>query len=73
VVCEASRSSQEVITGTVGTLLEKVIGRELSHLNLIYVGDNLASAASLRHRVCAELAGNASPECLPDARSAAFQ
>lgn len=45
-VCEASRSSQEVITGTVGTVLDKINGRELPHLYVIYVGQGLVSALS---------------------------
>jgi precorrin-4 methylase len=45
-VCEASRSSQEVITGSVGTVLDQINGRELPHLYMIYVGEGLVSAMS---------------------------
>jgi precorrin-4 methylase len=48
-VCEASLSSQEVITGSVGTVLEKINGRELPHLYMIYVGDGLGPATPARH------------------------
>ncbi|HZW34018.1 MAG TPA: SAM-dependent methyltransferase [Isosphaeraceae bacterium] len=47
-VCEASRSSQEVITGTVGTVLDKINGRDLPHLYVIDVGDGLVPAMSAR-------------------------
>jgi precorrin-4 methylase len=50
-VCEASRSSQEVIIGTVGTVLDQINGRELPHLYLIYVGEGLVSAMSPPHGV----------------------
>jgi precorrin-4 methylase len=47
-VCEASRSSQEVITGSVGTVMDQINGRDLSHLYMVYVGDGLRSAMSTR-------------------------
>jgi precorrin-4 methylase len=50
-VYEASRSSQEVITGSVGTVIDQIDGRELSHLSMIYVGEGLGAAMSAGHRV----------------------
>jgi precorrin-4 methylase len=43
-VCEPSRSSQEVITGSVGTVIDQLDGRELPHLYMIYLGEGLISA-----------------------------
>jgi precorrin-4 methylase len=43
-VCEASRSSQEVITGSVGTVVHQLDGRELPHLYMVYLGEGLVSA-----------------------------
>jgi precorrin-2 methylase len=45
-VCEASRASQEVITGSVGTVIDQLDGRELPHLYMIYLGEGLISAMS---------------------------
>jgi precorrin-4 methylase len=57
-VCEASRSSQEVITGTVGTVLDQINGRELPHLYVVYVGDGLAAAMSTCHGGPVDSSGN---------------
>jgi precorrin-4 methylase len=43
-VCEASRSSQEVITGSIGTVIDQLDGRVLPHLYMIYIGEGLVLA-----------------------------
>ena len=45
-VCEASYRTQEVLTGTLGNILEKLRGKKLPHLYLIYVGDNVVPVVS---------------------------
>src|SRR5262249_16256902 len=60
-VCEATRSLQEVITGTVGTVLDDLHGRDLPHLSVIYVGDGLESAMSARGGCPADWSGDAFP------------
>jgi precorrin-4 methylase len=49
-VCEASRSSQEVITGSVGTVIDQLDGRELPHLYMVYLGEGLMSSLSMCRR-----------------------
>jgi precorrin-4 methylase len=56
-VCEASRSSQEVIAGSVGTVIDQLDGRELPHLYMIYLGEGLVSAMSTCRR------GPVDPSC----------
>jgi precorrin-4 methylase len=50
-VCEASRSSQEVITGSVGTVVDQLDGRELPHLYMVYLGEGLMPAMSTYRRI----------------------
>lgn len=41
-VCEASYPTEEVVTGTLATILEKLRGKNVPHLYLLYVGDALS-------------------------------
>jgi precorrin-4 methylase len=54
-VCEASRSSEEVITGSVGTVIDQLDGRELPHLYMVYVGEGLVSAITPGSEPCCGL------------------
>jgi precorrin-4 methylase len=45
-VCEASYPTEEVIPGTLATILEKLSQRKVPHLYLLYVGDTVGPMVS---------------------------
>jgi precorrin-4 methylase len=45
-LCEASCPTEEVITGTLGTILQKLHGKKLPHLHRLYAGDALNAGSS---------------------------